>query len=162
MHANLTRVANSHEFFSFFFFATIMRRKNWPLVRSCWQLSSSASVLAAEGGMAARAGGWKMVLDWGCRMLPAETAVAQPAPVSTVPGATTCGANQEVFCVFLLTLSLNLGWSGIERQRRMCSRCPESVYFPILTPSACKQSLGWGERWDEERCKSCLDIISMG
>ena len=49
----------------FFFFATIMRRKNWPLVRSCWQLSSSASVLAAEGGMTARAGGWKMALDRG-------------------------------------------------------------------------------------------------
>lgn len=58
----------SWNFFFFFFFATIMRRKNWPLVRSCWQLSSSASVLAAEGGMAASAGKWKMALDWhaGC------------------------------------------------------------------------------------------------
>lgn len=48
----------------FFFFPTIMRCKNWPLVRSCWQLSSSASVLAAEGGMAASAGKWKKALDW--------------------------------------------------------------------------------------------------
>lgn len=53
------------QLFFFFFCATIMRCKNWPLVRSCWQLSSSASVLAAEGGMAARVGGWKMVLDQG-------------------------------------------------------------------------------------------------
>lgn len=53
---------------------------------------------------------------------------------------------------------LRVKWER-EKQRRMCSRCPESVYFPILPLFACNQILG-GKRWDEERGKSCLEIIS--
>lgn len=145
MHANLTRVANCHDFF-FFFFATIMRCKNWPLVRSCWQLSSSASVLAAESGLTAREGGWKMASDWGAGFFQLRQLLHSLHRFLL----STCGANQEACCMSLPTLPLlRVKWER-EKQRRICSRCPESVYFPILPPFARNlipggQKVRWGK-----------------
>lgn len=151
MHASLTRVANSPDlFFCVCVCATIMRRKNWPLVRSCWQLSSSASMLAAEGGMAARVGGWKMALDCGagCFQLShllhnlhrfPQSWEWQPVGQTKKSAASPCPPSPFT-------------WSGREREAQ------ENVYwmprirvFSHLPPFACNQILGGKKvRWEKE------------
>lgn len=80
----------------------------------------------------------------GCGMFPAS--FAQPALVSALLGSATCGANREASCILLSSLSLYLTRVR-EMQRRICSRCLGSVYFPILL-FVCNKMLG------EERGKN--------
>lgn len=149
MHADLTRVANSHDFFFFiFFFATIMRRKNWPLVRSCWQLSSSASVLAAEGGMAARVGVWRIALDR-VQDAPSWGSCCTACICSCCPRSCNLWGKTRSL---LHPLAHPLPSLGVKqkrvKQRRMCSRCLVSLHFPVLAQFVCTQ-IPTGKRWAE-------------
>ena len=158
MHANLTWVANSHEFFLFFLLQLCGVK-----IGLLWEVADSSAVLLQCWLQRV---GWLPEWEDGRWLWTGVQDASSWGSCCTACTSFCCPGSGNLWGkprspLHLLTHPLPL--LGVKwekgKQRRMCSRCPESVYFPILPLFACNQVPG-GKRWGKERGKNSLEIIS--